>query len=335
MLRKLFCIVYLMPVFIVFSCDDSESEESPVYVTQAASATATATPPIVDDTVGPTNTPLPTVSTNEATSSDVVADVDAVALVNGLPILRTDFQKRVQQFQDLELATGNLTSDEQAQARLRQIQLEVLEGLIDQALIERAAEMMGIQVSNEELDASIQAMKQDQTDAQFNDWLALNNFSFEEFQEIQRVQLLASKLFEAVVSNAPSAMDQVYVLQILLTDSATALDILARLQAGEDFNTLAQTFSQDEQSRTQGGDLGWFPQGVHQVPPQVEAAAFSLNPGQLSEVIESVLGYHIIKVEGRDSNRPLSEYHLQRIQAAIFNDWLAQERATAHIERFN
>jgi parvulin-like peptidyl-prolyl isomerase len=78
---------------------------------------------------------------------------------------------------------------------------------------------------------------------------------------------------------------------------AKAEDILRRVRAGEDFAALAGQFSEDPGSRTSGGDLGWFGRGMMVKP--FEDATFALKPGEVSGIVESQFGYHIIKLEER------------------------------------
>ncbi|MEX0935259.1 MAG: peptidylprolyl isomerase [Gemmatimonadota bacterium] len=80
-------------------------------------------------------------------------------------------------------------------------------------------------------------------------------------------------------------------------DSVTALaeDLHQRALAGEDFGELAREYSQDPGSGPQGGDLGFFGRGA-MVPP-FEEAAFALEPGETSEIVESQFGLHIIRVD--------------------------------------
>ncbi|MFL6285050.1 MAG: peptidylprolyl isomerase [Pyrinomonadaceae bacterium] len=78
---------------------------------------------------------------------------------------------------------------------------------------------------------------------------------------------------------------------------AKAEDILRRVRAGEDFAALAGQFSEDPGSRTHGGDLGWFGRGMMVKP--FEDATFALKPGEVSGIVESQFGYHIIKLEER------------------------------------
>ncbi len=76
---------------------------------------------------------------------------------------------------------------------------------------------------------------------------------------------------------------------------AKAADILRRLKRGADFARLAAEVSQDPISAKQGGDLGWFGRGV--MDKAFEEAVFALASGQLSEPVQSALGWHVIKVE--------------------------------------
>ncbi|MGS2721879.1 SurA N-terminal domain-containing protein [Paraglaciecola aestuariivivens] len=74
-----------------------------------------------------------------------------------------------------------------------------------------------------------------------------------------------------------------------------ALEVLAKVQAGEDFAELAKTYSTDTFSAENGGDLGWFTQGI--MDPAFEDAAFALaQVGDVSKVVKSEFGYHVIKL---------------------------------------
>lgn len=99
-----------------------------------------------------------------------------------------------------------------------------------------------------------------------------------------------------------STKEQRKVRHILIKDDqAKADEILAKLKAGEDFATVAQENSEDVGSAKQGGDLGWIEKGV--MDPAFEEAAFALAAkGDISEVVKSDFGYHIIQLE--DENAP-------------------------------
>ena len=78
---------------------------------------------------------------------------------------------------------------------------------------------------------------------------------------------------------------------------AKAEDLLKQLKNGADFAELAKKYSEDG-SKDQGGDLGWFTHG--QMVPEFDSAAFALKPKELSGVVTSQYGYHIIQVMEKD-----------------------------------
>ena len=93
-----------------------------------------------------------------------------------------------------------------------------------------------------------------------------------------------------------------------------AQDILKRVRAGADFNALARQYSNDLGSSHNGGDLGWIGRG--QMVKEFEDAAFALLPGQISDIVETQFGYHIIKVEERRAD----EVHARHILIAPQNN---------------
>jgi peptidyl-prolyl cis-trans isomerase SurA len=83
------------------------------------------------------------------------------------------------------------------------------------------------------------------------------------------------------------------------------LEIKKRLDAGEDFATLAKTLSDDRGSSQKGGDLGWF--GIGRMVREFETAAFALNAGETSEIIKTQFGYHIINVKEKRGIEPFEK----------------------------
>ncbi len=107
---------------------------------------------------------------------------------------------------------------------------------------------------------------------------------------------------------------------------AKAQDILKQLQGGADFATLAKKYSDDPGSKDTGGELGPLRRGA--TVPAFENAAFALQAGQLSNVVKTQFGYHIIKVEAKQTARvkTLDEVKPQ-ILAALTRDGEAKQQS--------
>jgi parvulin-like peptidyl-prolyl isomerase len=139
-------------------------------------------------------------------------------------------------------------------------------------------------------------------------------------------------VLEAVTSQVGAEAEQVHVRHIMVDSEAAALEIQTMLQEGADFVTLARERSLDLATKDNGGDLGWFPRGL--VAPELENAAFGLQPGQISAVIQLGEGYHIIQLVEREAAHPLSPEMQLDLRLAVFEEWLADKRNAATIERF-
>src|SRR5689334_16377481 len=132
-----------------------------------------------------------------------------------------------------------------------------------------------------------------------------------------------------------STPEQVRASHILLKtegkDDATvkkqAEDLLAKVKAGADFAKLATQYSEDTASKVKGGDLDFFPKG--QMVPEFDKVAFSLKPGEISDVVKSQFGYHIIKVTDK---KPAAKKTLDEVKPQI-EDQLKWERAQAEAQR--
>ena len=104
--------------------------------------------------------------------------------------------------------------------------------------------------------------------------------------------------------------EEVYASHILVSRADQAQELLDRLAAGEDFAQLAQEYSEDPETAEQGGDLGWIKRG--EMSPEFEAAAFSLELGAISEIVETEGGLRIITVTDRKEGP--TEQQLARIE---------------------
>jgi hypothetical protein len=139
----------------------------------------------------------------------------------------------------------------------------------------------------------------------------------------QQARLLAAAYFQQKLSAQAKATEpelDAYLAQHPELNPkearAKAEAVLQRVRAGEDFATLARQFSTDPGSKDSGGDLGWFGRGMMVKP--FEEAAFALKPGEVSGIVESQFGFHIIKLEERRTQngtdgKPAEQVHARHI----------------------
>lgn len=157
------------------------------------------------------------------------------------------------------------------------------------------------------------------------------NLTENRYRQLVALQVLQTRLQDAMGAEVPPVQEQVRARHLLLTTEQQARDALARVQAGEDFAVLARELSTDPGSKDKGGDLGWFPRGVMNKP--FEDAAFALQPGQISDVVQSPNGFHIIEVVERDPARPLEPGLLEVLQQRKFSDWLNVQSTSDAVQR--
>ncbi|HJR09621.1 MAG TPA: peptidylprolyl isomerase [Pyrinomonadaceae bacterium] len=142
----------------------------------------------------------------------------------------------------------------------------------------------------------------------------------------QQARLLANNYFKETLAERTKATEpeiEAYFARHPEIDpkqtKAKAEEVLAKLRAGGDFAALAKELSADSSNKDKGGDLGWFGRGMMVKP--FEDAAFALKPGELSGVVETQFGYHIIKLDERrmqdsPTGQPTEQIHARHILIA-------------------
>jgi parvulin-like peptidyl-prolyl isomerase len=155
----------------------------------------------------------------------------------------------------------------------------------------------------------------------------LAHLSQEDYERLVAAPALArQKVGDALAATVGQSAPQVRAAHILLPTREEAEVARARVtEDGEDFATVARELSIDEASAANGGELGWFTR-EEMVAPFAEAA-FALEPGAISEPVESEFGWHVIQVQERDPERPLTDLQINRLQQTAEERWLAEQRA--------
>ncbi len=265
-------------------------------------------PPPTPTPVPPTATPLP-----------------SAAVVNGEPILLKDYQAELARFEAAQTARGTDL------ATLGDYKAQVLNSMIGLSLLAQGAQTVGVSFSHADVQAKIDQLASDLGGNEaIGAWLAANSYDVSTFERDFRQELMAAQMVDKLSAKVPDTMDQVHARHILVATSDQAEQLRQQISDGADFATLAVENSIDLSTRPAGGDLGWFPPG-YLTSPEIEQAAFSLQPGEVSPVIETKLGFDIIEVLERGEH-PLSPDAKRHLQTAAVQDWLASQRQTAQID---
>jgi parvulin-like peptidyl-prolyl isomerase len=272
-------------------------------------------------TAGPiASSPSPTPTSPPTPTSEPLA-----AQVNGDGILLADYEDEVARF---EAAQAILGTD---LASLGDYRRQVLQALIDRLLLAQGAVEAGHSFEAAAVDAELEAVAQARGGSEaMGAWMAENGYTLDSLKRALREDKLSAMMIEEITQSIGQSAEQVRAAHILVGSRSEAEGLQAQLSAGSDFADLASQASLDASTRPAGGDLGWFPQGYLLVP-EVDQAAWALAPGETSDIVESALGYHIVRVLER-GDHPLSPdaRRFLREQAVIV--WLQARQTAAPIE---
>lgn len=224
-----------------------------------------------------------------------------VATVNGVAISQEELDANFNQFMQMYEAYGVDTSDETLQINLRN---SLLESLIVQELIVQEAENREITVSDEDVNAYIQSVKDSYGDADaYVKVLEENGYTEASYAEAVREQMVI-ELFRDDLVNHPEVVDVAKARHILVANEEEALDVIAQLDKGADFAALAQDISTDMGSAVDGGDLGYFALNGDTTSKMVTEFSDAVRAQEIgvhsSAPVQSQFGYHIILVEDRE-----------------------------------
>lgn len=269
-----------------------------------------------------TPTSTPTQAPVQNTVEPSPTSVPMALQVNGEGILQSEYDAQIARLQMALSETGTEMTPEQQKER-------ITSNLIDELLLSQAATAAGFSISDAALQQRINTLINDiGGQDKFNEWLSTYNYTEESFRNELRRSILVAWQRDQIIESVPQTADQVHAYQLLYQDMDNAQAALNQIKAGTKFSTLAEV-----QDPTLGGDLGWFPQGTL-TQPEVEAAAFALQPGEISDVIQSSIGFHIILVAERDAEHPLSTEARRKLQELKLDEWLQTSRDASTIEIF-
>jgi peptidyl-prolyl cis-trans isomerase C len=278
---------------------------------------------------------------------------DVLARVNGEAVTKAEFDRLIK---NLEVSANQSIPAGRRDEVLR----KALDQLVTYTVLTQETRARRVTITDADIDGQIKQMQsQFPSEQEFKKALAARGMTLERLRSDARIDLGINKMMEAETSTQPPPTDAqvrefydkspdkfkqeeaVRASHILFkvdekADDSTRKNVLAEAQAvlkqardGSDFAELARKHSADG-SAAQGGDLNFFTKG--QMVPAFDQVAFALKPGEMSDVVTTQFGYHIIKVTER---RPPSTVPFDQVSARI-REYLTgqrkQERAQAFIE---
>lgn len=264
--------------------------------------------------------PTAVVSTPAATLEPTPTEIPAAAIVNGEPIPLSYFNNEVWRYRD-SLANQEVKPDDAS------INQTVINYLVEQQLLAQEAHKNGFTLSQADLQTRIDGLVAGLgSGSAFTDWMTNNHYDDAEFRMALTLASEAAWQRDQISAAIPDAVEQVRARQIFALTSEGAQRAMTSLASGTDFGKLAWEYSPES-----GGELGWFPRG-YLLYPEVEAAAFSLEVGGRSEIIQSAIGYHIIEVQAHESDHPLTTDARIALQTKTLQDWLAAAHANSQVD---
>lgn len=262
-----------------------------------------------------------------------------VAVINEERITVDEFEREMRELLFEQGGEGKTVA-------LKELRKVCLEQMIDRKLLAQEARRIGINLSPEELNRTLSEIQKDYPGEGFGEKLTLKGIPLEEWKRSLEEKLLAEKMirhaqrFHGKIEEAEARKyyeshrslfqipRKVRVRQIVVSDGEEALQILKRLKKGESFEKLAMSKSLGPE-KVRGGDLGYFSEGEK---PSEFNRAFSMEVGEISEVIKSPYGYHIFKLEEKVEAREIA---FEEAKSAIFKELEKKKGEEAFQQWFN
>lgn len=295
--RILSLVGYLFVLIVTISaCGEITPEITATELPSSTiSPTSTMTPP------PPSPTPIPLAAT-----------------VNGEEITLQEFEAELSRYLSAQGEDNNLEEAEMVEI--------VLDDMVNQILLAQGAENLGFELEPEVLNVRRDVLVETLGgEMEFENWLLENGYTQQSFDKVLMRAIKGAWLRDRILEDVPISAEQVHARQILLYNSDQADQVLSELNSGREFATLLAAYEPVTQ-----GELGWFPKGY--LPhPAIEEAAFDLQPGEYSQVIETSVGFHIIQVMERESDRPLSPEARLVWQERALKDWVAMQREESNV----
>ena len=310
---------------------------------------------------------LPAMAQEQATAQEQTSSGKNAAMVNDVAIPMEQYNKELNiQLERVSQQGGQVTDDQMAA-----LKKDILENLIERELLYQQSQKAGIQITDQKVDDQLASIKKRfPNETEFKNALSKMNLSEDEVKaQIKRGlsirelldQQITSKIVitdedsKAYYDKNPQMFkqpEQIKASHILIKVDAQAdeakktearkkiEEVQQKLKDGEDFAELAKEYSEGPSS-AKGGDLGYFRRG--QMVKPFEEAALALKPNEVSDVVETRFGYHLIKVFDNKPEQTLAyadvkDNIIQRMKQEKVekeaNQYLEKLKKEAKLEKF-
>jgi peptidyl-prolyl cis-trans isomerase SurA len=270
-----------------------------------------------------------------------------VAVVNQEIITFSEMEKWSHPFQE-EIQTEDRL---ERRERIQEVFRKILDRIIEEKLIEQEARKSGIKVTSKEIESAVEEVKQKNKINQegLEKALAAEGLTLEAFKKDLERSILRTKFVNSTVRVEQKAGEKELTeffqknvnhyrvnesyrpahILFLIPQEATpeqiqgirkkSQKVLERIKEGADFAKMAMEYSEDTSSRKEGGDLGYFKKG--ELLPALEKEAMRLQVGQVSGLIRTELGFHILKLLDRKGGEPPPfEEIKEKVQADYYEE---------------
>jgi len=272
------------------------------------------------------------------------------ARVNGAPIYKIDLEGALASFMQ-----ANQLGADAAEERKQEARKKVLDGLIGSELLFQKARSIPIEIPQAAVDEAIRQSRASMGEDGFNTELQRRGMTPQDLEQLVRQNLMVQKMIEERIVNTiqvsdaesrkfyddnppkmekPAGVDASHILvKSFASDAQEKKDQArkkideahAKVKSGEEFSSVAGQYSEDA-SAARGGALGTIRRG--QTVPAFEEAAFKLGVGQISDIVQTEFGFHVIKVTGKQEASTAS---FDEVKERV-TDFLKQQKAQQAIE---
>lgn len=235
----------------------------------------------------------------------------------------------------------NVTRQQLNDYMLDQVGKQALNVMIQDTLINQEVAKAGVTITDADVEAELESFKKGfPSENEFTMYMMQNGLALENLKDQLEANLKITKVLEPTITikdedikkyydenkDSFATPEQVQASHILVDKKEDAEAILKQLKDGADFATIAKEKNKDA-TKEKGGDLGFFTR--ENMVKEFSDAAFKLNAGELSDVVQSEFGYHIIKVtDKKAATNPTFEEKKDDVRKILLNKELATKVPT-------